>query len=45
METSKKENCCQDCENGNPGQNESCAAKLILDSIKQKVETNKSEVL
>lgn len=45
MKTLKKEDCCQGCKNGIPGQNETCAAKLMLDSVKRKVETNKSEVL
>ena len=32
--SSKK--CCQGCKNGQPGQNKSCQAKLLMEQVKKK---------
>ncbi|MFT5890295.1 MAG: hypothetical protein ACI9Y7_000385 [Dokdonia sp.] len=41
--SSKK--CCQGCKNGQPGQNESCKAKLLMEQLeKNKTSTIKTDV-
>ncbi len=33
--TTKNKNCCQGCKNGQPGQNKTCQAKIVLEKIQQ----------
>jgi hypothetical protein len=44
MRTEKKK-CCEGCKKGQPGQNKSCAAKLLIKKLKKEQEQLKMNTL
>ena len=42
---SENKKCCQGCKNGQPGKNESCKAKLLMEQLEKNKETLKTEAL
>lgn len=33
--SNKKKKCCEGCKKGQPGQNKACAAKLMMEKLKE----------
>jgi len=43
MNTEKKK-CCKDCKKGQPGKNESCKAKLMVEQLQKQQHINKQKL-
>ncbi|WP_303687795.1 hypothetical protein [Nonlabens dokdonensis] len=42
MKSKEKDDCCNGCQNGQPGKNPSCQAKLMIEELNRKKELIKN---